>query len=350
MRYDGHSPFTHGMEIEQFPAAVNSEAGRALHGDGWHRDGSGPQEKSFGAYKTGKTILNRFFEETRDEGRTWDWHGAHDSAGAGSHVHLKVERDVFDDHIQAWTISYNSVVETFPFLALYFCHDWEQGFREGTEYRGHAGNEELNIQHWAQGQLTRYSQDSVQEHIERPNSYTRSFDSVTFNSPSGEKPMTIEIRANDAHPAMALPGLLQLRRLTGRCIERGISPKLEDHRETLERCYEKIYQRARDVGLLTAMQEEIDGGITFQEGRGLPGVDQRDFDTMFEVLRAIQIAYPQTPNTWRCRAYNLVRAGRDEYGPQNNTEALWNIDGEQGAFEWENGPTDETSAAEEEVA
>ncbi|QBI90049.1 uncharacterized protein ChaoS9_220 [Halobacterium phage ChaoS9] len=349
MKTDGRSPFTHGMEVEQFPGPLHSDVRSYTMNndrgslDGWHRDASGPRETSIGAYKNCKTILNRFYADTRDEGITWDWHAAHDGAGAGSHVHLCVAGDVFEDEITAWTISYNTVVELFPFLAPYFCHDWENGFREGTTYRG----SELNVEHWAEGQTTRLSQDSVRDRVANPRSYRREYSSVTFNpAQTSGKPLTIELRANDAHPAMALNGLLTLRRLTGCAIEAGWSPKLENHRQTLQYCYDRIYHRATDVGLITAMKQQIPGGITFQEGRGIPGVEQREFDTMWEVLRAIQIAYPQTPNTWRCRAYNLVRAGRDEFSPANNVDALWNIDAEQGEFRWDHGPRDHTSAAQ----
>lgn len=347
MKYDGRSPFTHGMEIEQFPDELDSDVRNFVmsnnHGSltDWHNDASGPRETSIGAYKNTKTILNRVYGETRDAGTgiTWDWHASNGSAGAGSHVHLCVAEDVFEgEHVKAWTISYNTVVETFPFLAPFFCHNWEQGFRDGTRY--YSGSQ-LNVERWAEGTLTRFSQDTVRERVNNPSRYSRSYESVTFNPEQGNKPLTIELRANDAHPAMALNGLLLIRRLTGRAIEAGWSPKLENHRATLQACYEKIYHRATEVGLLTAMQEPIDGGITFQEGRGLPGIDQREFESMWDVLRAIMIAYPQTPATWRKRAHILVREGRDDWGPQNNPDALWNMDADRGDFSWDRGPAQE---------
>ena len=345
MKYTGKSPFTHGMEIEQFPDAaprdvrdftMNNQRGSLTD---WHNDMSGPRETSIGAFKNTKTILNRFYADTRDEDITWDWHASHESAGAGSHVHLCVAGDVFDDEIAAWTVSYNTVLETFPFLAPFFCHNWEEGFRDGTT---DSYGSQLNVEKWAEGQTTRLSQDSIRDRVERPRGFSRSYNSVTFNpAQTSGKPVTIELRANDAHPAMALNGLLLIRRLTGRAIEAGWSPKLENHHDTLDACYEKIYHRATEVGLLTAMQEDIEGGITFQEGRGLPGIDQREFDTMWDVLRAIMVAYPQTPATWRKRSHILVRSGNDEYGPQNNPEALWNMDAERGEFTWDNGPEQE---------
>lgn len=342
---NGSSPFTHGMEIEQFPDACPREVRTYTMSNnngeltGWHNDMSGPRETSIGAYKNCKTILNRFYADTRDEDITWDWHAAHEGAGAGSHVHLCVAGDVFDNPVKAWTISYNTVVETFPFFAPFFCHNWEEGFRNGST-RGYSRGQ-LNVEHWAEGQLTRYSQDSIENRVNHPSSFSRSYNSVTFNPAAGDKPVTLEIRANDAHPAMALNGLLLIRRLTGRAIEGDLSPKLENHRDTLRACYEKIYGRASEVGLITAMKEEIDGGISFQDGRGLPGVDRTEFDTMWEVLRAIMVAYPQTPGTWRKRSHVLVRSGRDDYGPQNNTDALWNFDADRGDFEWDHGPEQE---------
>jgi len=185
---------------------------------------------------------------------------------------------------------------------------------------------------------TRYARSSIRDYVDNPHGHSRSYDAVTFNSADGEKPVTVELRANDAHPAMALNGLLLLRRVAGRAVEGGWSPKLEDHTATLEAVYEKVYDRARDVGLMTAMQEPIEGGITFQAGRGIPGVDRRTFDTAFEVLRAIQRAYPQTPGSWRARTEALVAAGEDAYSPANNADALWYTDAPVGEFAWDNGP------------
>lgn len=341
MLTDNRSPFTHGMEIEQFPAAcprrvrtytMSNDEGTL---DGWHDDLSGPRETSIGPYKNGKTILNRWYADTRDAGITWDWHASHNDAGAGSHVHLCLAEEMFDNHIAGWTVAYNTVVELFPFFAPFFCHNWQDGFRDGTHYSGGR----LNIERWADPQLTRFSTDTVRDRVESPTRYRREYSAVTFN-PADDgtgKPLTIELRANDAHPAMALHGLLQVRRVTARAIEAGWSPKLENHRATLSACYDKIYHRATEVGLLTAMQEPIDGGITFKEDRGIPGIDTREFDTMFEVLKAIQRVF-RVRREWRYRPQQLVSAGRDDYSPHRNPDALWHIDAPRAEFEWAHGP------------
>lgn len=332
MQHDNHAPFTHGMEIEQFREAVPTMARSYTmsnnHGEtrGWHRDGSGPRETSIGPAKNVKAILDTFYADTRDEDITWDWHAEYQGRGAGSHLHLCMADDVFADEISGWTISYNTCVELVPFLAPFFCHDWENGFRD-------------SVDRWAPATLQRLSQSSVEDYVGSPSyGWSRSYNAVTFNPSHGSKPVTVELRLNEGHPAIALDGLLLLRRVCGRAVEAGWSPKLVDHRETLAAVYTKVYDRAHDVGLMTAMKEEIDGGIRFQEGRGIPGVDQLEFDTPFEVLKAIQRAYPQKPGTWRARVEYLVGAGRDDYAPANNTDALWHIDAPVGEFEWQNGP------------
>jgi len=340
MQHDSHAPYTHGMEIEQFPsilpAAVRNHTMCNDRGctDGWHRDGSGPRETSLGPAKNVKSILNTFYADTRDEDITWDWHSNDGGGGAGSHVHLHMAEDVFDDEVTGWTISYNTVIELFPFLAPYFCHEWRHGFRGGITQHG----SELAVEYWAGATATRYSTSTVREHVEHAHSYSRSYNAVTFNSAAGDKPVTIELRANDAHPGMALNGLLLLRRVAGRAVEGGWSPKLVNHQETIHQVYDAIYERAAEVGLMEAMQEEIPGGITFREGRGIPGVEQREFETPFEVLRAIQRAYPQTPGSWRARGEALVAAGEDDYSPARNTDELWALDAPTGEFTWNHGP------------
>jgi predicted flap endonuclease-1-like 5' DNA nuclease len=86
------------------------------------------------------------------------------------------------------------------------------------------------------------------------------------------------------------------------------------------------------------MQQPIEGGITFKPGRGIPGVEQEHFETPFEVLKAIQSAYPQTPGSWRRRGEILVASADDAHSPHENTDALWNIDADVGEFTWDNGP------------
>lgn len=343
MQNDSRAPYTHGMEIEQFPNEIPSDVRNIVmsnhEGDinGWHNDASGPRETSLGPAKNVKSILSTFLDETAGRGITWDWHASNGSSGAGSHVHLCMEEGVFEDPMEGWTITYNTAVELFPFLAPYFCHNWQDGFRDGT-HQGYGGG--LNINKWAEGQTTRYSQASIESYVENEHGYSRTYESVTFNSADSSKPVTVELRANDAHPAMALNGLLLLRRVAGCAVQAGWSPKLENHRATLNKVYEAVYETPceTEAGLMEAMQQPIEGGITFKPGRGIPGVEQEHFETPFEVLKAIQSAYPQTPGSWRRRGEILVASADDAHSPHENTDALWNIDADVGEFTWDNGP------------
>lgn len=331
------APYTIGMEIEQFPRFMPDGVDRSGEGtlDDWHTDGSGPRETDIGPYKNAKTILNRFLAGTRDEYGTWDWHAADtrretNGNGAGSHLHLCLNEDVFDDRMVGWTISYNSIVELAPIFAPFWCHNWQMGFREGT--RSSRG---LNGSYWAGAQTTRYSQDSLRQQV-NGGGRTRRYDAVTLNPSRGDKPVTVELRMNDAHPTMALTGALLLRRVVGRCVEAGWSPKFENHNASVQSIYDKIYERAADVGLMEAMQEPLE--LTFQDERGIPGVDQRSFANPFNILKAIMRAYPQTPHSWSYRAARLVTQGRDDYSPHLNPNAIWNVDVDRGEFSWENGP------------
>lgn len=327
------APFTHGMEIEQMrsrlPSGTTDRTGTLPD---WERDMSGPHETAIGAYKNAKTILDRFYAGTRDERGSWEWHAAgSDGSGCGSHVHICLAEDVFEDDVEAWTISYNTAVELAPFLAPFFCHDWEAGFRSGARY----SSSRLAIDRWAEPQLTRLSTDSIRDRVRNSSRYSRGFDSVTFNPAEGEKPVTVEIRMNDAHPGVALTGALYARRVAGRAVEGGWSPKLES-RDMRRRAYELIYEEAVDRGLFAAMATEE--RFAFRDGRGIPGVDRLEFDSMLEVLKAIIRAYPQTPHSWSYRVQRLVTQGRDDYAPARNRYALWRLDNPEGQFHWDAGP------------
>ena len=336
MQSTNKAPFSLGMEIEQLGNEIPSGTTSDRHGLSWHRDGSGPMETTIGPFKSAKAILNRFNKATRDANGTWEWHAAGNDgrgAGCGSHVHLCVDRDVFEeagaDGVTAWTIGYNTVVEMLPFLAPYFCHDWERGFRHGNG----------SVRRWAAAETIRYSPETMEGKI--ANHYGRGYQSVTLNA-SRSKPLTIELRLNDAHPAMALPGAMILRILAANSVERGDSVKIAgDRNRIMDDVYSAIYNRAEHVGLMAAMREELPSGpICFEEGRGIPGVTKTEFATPFDVLKAVVGAHKATTPLYRYRADSLVQTGLDACSPENNPNALWNTDAPKGEFEWEVGPSD----------
>lgn len=350
MQSTNKAPFTLGMEIEQMadrlPHSYNS-------GElNWHRDGSGPQETDIGGPKTAAAILKQFFKQTRDNPNigTWDWHSASarsgQASGCGSHVHLGLVPGVFEDDVVATTIAYNTVVELAPFFAPFWCHDWERGFRHGTT-NGYSGG--LNIEKWAKPMTTRVSPSTMSNVLNghRPPG-AGSYPSVRANSSLGDKPFTAEIRMNDAHPTIALTGLLALRRFTGSAIERGDSVKLSNRDATLSALYDAIYAGATQDGLMTVLKRPLPSGeIRFEDGRGIPRVDQLTFETPFDVLKAILHKFSAVAGTFGYRVRQLILSGEDENSPANNAEQLWTPDIEYGEFAWANGPADKGYVAPE---
>lgn len=351
MKHTGKAPFSLGMEIEQIGHRLPS--GYYSSELDWELDGSGPMEATIGGPKTTAAMLARFYRATRDSIGTWEWHAASNTSGqangCGSHVHLGLVPRVFEDDVVANTIAYNSVIELAPFFAPFWCHDWERGFRHGTYYGGTfaTARGEPNIDTWAVPQTVRASPMSMRRILRGSRAPgTTSYPSIRANKSreSENKPFTCEIRMNDGHPAMALAGLLLLRRVVGNAIERGDSVKLANRDATLRALYNAIYTEARSEGLMTVMKRPLPSGeIRFMEGRGLPGISALTFETPFDVLCALQSKYQTcsvAESRMSRRPNELVRTGDDRNSPSRNNRTLWDVDAPEGEFTWEHGPAD----------
>jgi len=353
-------PLEHGMEIEQDGDVVPSEILRDSRGEyfgRWESDLSGPREfPDLGPRKQVKSLVTRFQDTARqyDDEEPWSWHnetGAGD--GCGSHAHITFADQTEGDRerfVEGMTIAWNSAVELTPFLAPFFCSDWENGFRG-------------SINRWASPQLTRYSQSTMDRKVRRNND--RTYDSVTLSPREGSKPITIELRLNEAHPSFALVGLTFLRRTMTKAMRGGWSPKLAgDRRGQLNELYRAVY-RGGDV--IESMQEA--GPFEFKEGRGIPGSDQLEFDSAWDVLMKVMAvngidrgAYDDhvkkliqkagsgdevrvhqseapagavTGNAMAADGGELVYTG-SAIGPQNNGRALWHTCDDD--FSWDVGP------------
>ena len=302
-----HYDYSHGMEVEQDP---NQAPNEVVYGDDWHRDGSGPQETDYGSYKQVKSILNAFKRDCG--GRTWNWHNETTSgAGCGSHVHLNVGSG-FDDEVEAWTVTWNTMVELTPFMLPMFSADWSSGFRS-------------SVNRWASPNTTRYSQSTMQSMVANPRSQSRSYNAVTMNGADySGKPLTIELRMNEAHPGQAIVGLLFLRRMAGRCVDKGWSPKLAgDRSSTLADIYSAAYSADDPIEALRNT-----GPIRFQEGRGIPDVGE-EFDNALEVFRGILSSMGTDSGNYkdRIKALTLARIdGEHEMGPEELGDELWKVD------------------------
>jgi len=353
-------PIEHGMEIEQDEDVVPSEiihdsTGRYL--GRWKRDLSGPREyENLGPSKQVKSLLKKFIGAMRDyDNETpWEWHNEiRNGSGCGSHAHITFADQTDGDRerfVEGMTIAWNTAVELTPFLAPFFCADWESGFRS-------------SITRWASPQLTRYSQSTMADRVQQNRS--RSYDSVTLSPRQESKPLTVELRLNEAHPAFALVGLTFLRRTMTKAMRGNWSPKLAgDRRHKLNELYSVIYNASSHGGLVEAMKSV--GPFQFVEGRGIPGSKVLEYDTAWDVLLKIFAVNGIDKGAYDDRVKKLVQAAGDgteveidviqecfssatiamadggsttlsgsELGPQNNARAIWHtIDKD---FSWDVG-------------
>jgi len=347
------------MEVEQdggvVPSTILEDRAGNYFGR-WENDLSGPREfEDLGPSKQVKSLVSRFQETARryDDDEPWTWHNETSSgSGCGSHAHItfadKTDGDR-DRFVEGMTIAWNSAVELTPFLAPFFCADWEDGFRS-------------SVDRWASPQLTRYSQSTMEGRVRQ--NRQRTYDSVTLSPSEGSKPLTIELRLNEAHPSFALVGLTFLRRTMAKAMRGGWSPKLAgDRRDQLNRLYRAIY---RGGDLIGAMKET--GPFTFKEGRGIPGSSVLEYDSAWDVLLKIMAVNGIDRGAYDDHVKKLIQAaGRgdvvevregeattgdldnrafadggvttfsgSELGPQNNTRAMWHTCDDE--FSWDVGP------------
>ena len=269
------------MEIEQDGDVVPSEILRDSRGEyfgRWESDLSGPREfPDLGPRKQVKSLVTRFQDTARqyDDEEPWSWHnetGAGD--GCGSHAHITFADQTEGDRerfVEGMTIAWNSAVELTPFLAPFFCSDWENGFRG-------------SINRWASPQLTRYSQSTMDRKVRENNQ--RTYDSVTLSPREGAKPITIELRLNEAHPSFALVGLTFLRRTMTKAMREGWSPKLAgDRRSVVESTV--IVESSKQIGEEVAVRAQLLGefGLEVLLGGRVVGVNAVAVLLAFEANR-----------------------------------------------------------------
>jgi len=353
-------PIEHGMEVEQSADIVPHEIRHNHSGKymgEWHRDLSGPSElEAVGPSKHVGSLIKKFSNTMRqyDDEEPWTWHSElSNGSGCGSHAHITFADGGASeaDKVTGMTIAWNTAVELTPFLAPFWCFNWKQGFRS-------------SVSRWASPTLTRKSQDSVRNALSRNRS--RNYESVTFNPATGSKPLTIELRLVENHPAFALVGLTFLRRTMTKCMRGGWSPKLAgDRRQKLNELYSAIYNARSHGGLIEAMQSV--GPFTFEEGRGIPGSDKLEYETAWDVLQKIMAVNGIDRGAYDDHVKKLVQAAGNgteievdfsgehasgamitvadggtvsysgsELGPQNNTRAMWHTFDSD--FSWDVGP------------
>ena len=343
-------PMTHGMEVEQHdvPHEIQNDYDNKFWGH-WEYDASGPMEMEFGPGKHVKRLIDDFNETALQyDQQPWTWKSSDGSTGAGSHVHFNVEMlETEDDTVTGWTIAYNTILDLLPFFAPFFCHDWEKGFRNGTNYNPNL----LNINKWAKPETTRMSRDRMHGYYH--GRVSREYKSITLNPRLNDKPMTIELRLSDSHPAFALTGSYFLRKIAKRCFERDASVKIDrqasDTSDVLKTLYDRIYDLPDRKNMIDVLQEDLK--IVFE--REIPGLKQ-EYESPWAVLLAIIKDLKPRWDAERAdsRACELIKfAGRltetrraDPFtvpiakipNPARNRYAIWHIHEE--TFTWDCGP------------
>lgn len=338
-------PMTVGQEVEQSSRVVPGEILEDYDGDyygSWAYDGSGPREiEGIGVGKQTTPIIRRFNETMRqyDDQMPWNWHASERGNGCGSHVHFCVEElDDWDDTVEAWTITWNSIVDVLPVFAPFWLHNWSEGGRDGARHRGQSA-----VSYWASPVSRRYRPESMASALQ--SFHSRDWDSVIWNNENHSKPLTLELRMVDSHPAFALTGAKVLRRVVRQALDRGWSVKLDQEAgATVEQMYEKIYNIPAGKTLISRMQEDLP--IVFE--RPIPGLG-KEFDSMWDLLTSIMGLFPYKKGV-SGHVYDLIRhAGEVEEealvtdggagmpSPHNNPTAIWHTTDEDFAG-WETGP------------
>lgn len=320
-------PVSFGFEIEQNDADICPPLRRVYH---WHRDGSGPLETTFGPGMYPGRLVHTFIKNVKEYGCVWFWRGEYmiaprGYAGCGSHVHFRPRDDVrrvAQNWVEAWCTTFNTLVECVPLVLPFFA--WGRGLPEPFTFRE-------TIIRWARLSSRRLNPLATERFLD-PTWSGRTYDHVTFNERTDTKPLTLEIRVNESHPAIAYAGCIILNRIIRRCIDRGfVSPKLRERNIFFSRIEGAI---ARSIEENRSIYETLENVIPppFEPGRQIPLLRTR-YDTYMDLFDDIIENYipPYPP---------LARTGKlflERYAPSDNPHAVWDVLTPR-PFTWEEGP------------
>lgn len=290
--------FDIGMEIEQAGELMNTgdrfSGGRSstptwlrnVGGHGWHSDGSGPMEFSLPVAQKNLASMFVKFAEGVPAANRWKWHNTiprgntRAGSGCGSHIHFGtkqgVNQDASGDSLSQITIFYNTAVSFLPFATKWY--SW--------------GANDTMRDHWARwcsiSGLQRLAPDSVQRELRKRQGSRGSYSSAGFmiwNKRSKAK-CTLELRVNEAMPQWALAFTDVFLLIANRHIEIGDSPKLKNHRRTMERIHNDITHNGK-------IHDMLDEYMEFYAGRELrtpvPHIIGEKFPTRMKVREFLQL-------------------------------------------------------------
>jgi len=316
-------PSTFGYEIEQKDTDICYDLRRIYE---WHYDLSGPLETALPPSPFPGRVAKSFIDNVKRYGCVWHWKNEFWAPprwrGCGSHLHFRPRDDVgyvYENWLEAWATMHNTLVEVTPLIAPMFA--WG---RESFRYR-------REVLRWAKLVHRRLGPASMRRYLDI--SYTgHPYDSVALNRKIAGKPLTLEIRLNETHPAISFVVGILLNRIIRRCFERGfLSPKMKNRVEVINAVDRAITDSiGRGISLYETMEREIDevGGITFT--RTIPGL-KRKYDSWGAFFDELLIEYmPSYPPKARvCRLF--LHRGE----PWKNPNAVWNTFAPMGEFRWD---------------
>jgi len=229
IKYYKPMPVSFGYEIEQEDVDI-AEPLRELYV--WHYDGSDPYETALPpALHPGRLIFS-FLRFVHGHGITWKWKGEYYDTqyrrwrGCGSHVHFRVRAELsefyhFPSIAEAWSVLYNTLIECVPILLPLTSSDTSKPLRR-------------EFGRWNHAAISRLSPSTIGRFLD-PYWQGREYTYVTLNRHRDpKKPLTVEVRLNEAHPTLAYTFSIVLNRIVRRCFERGFwSPKLRDRHRVL---------------------------------------------------------------------------------------------------------------------
>lgn len=328
IKYYKLMPVTFGFEIEQLDTDVCDQLRFAYP---WHYDGSGPYETALPPSTYPGRKLKGFIDTCRAApGCTWTWKseisnptGRGRMSGCGSHIHFRPRKDV--DYIsaqwvEAWTTAFNTLVETVPLVLPMFCYGRERDavftFRREALY-------------WANIVKRRVSSATTMRFLD-PSYIGHPYDAVAWNKKIVEKPLTIEMRLNETHPAIAYELAILLNRIIRKCYERGfVSPKMRERSRVIDdivRHTTRSIERNENLYTILEMVENI----RFVRGREIPLLN-REYPNYLELFKDIlrNYGHPYPPMARVCRLF------LHEGEPWRNPHALWNTFVPYGEFRWD---------------
>lgn len=318
-----------GYEVEQNPNRISYELRRRLTSLGKEltKDGSGPIEWTYGATVNPSEILKEFLNDVGN--LDWVWQSRYQDPyddpdrvrGCGCHLHFSPSPSYTrnasrEDKILYWTILYNTLVDTCTLLIPMFV--WEDKSRD-------------EAWRWAKVRTKRISPLDCKNtyyipYVERRKSGLHPHDFVCFNRKKTKKPLTIEVRLNETHPAIGCTALEILSRIVKGCFDRRDSVKVEDRSviENIQKDVVGLYPDSPKKSPYTALKTS--GRVVFESGRTIPLLpdDVLVYNSAWDVFKAVmeKIIEQEPVSSFTRRVTELwIREGI----PNNNERVCWKI-------------------------